>query len=457
MKGKRRESPLEVKYPNCAGIDVGKRELYVAVSEDADDDNVRSFGAFTDELEELASWLGSCGVEQVAMEATGVYWIPVYEVLDRAGFEVRLVDPRQTKRPDGRKSDVQDCQWIRQLMSLGLLSGAHRAPDAFCALRSYARQRDRLIKDRARQVLHMQKALTQMNVQLDSVLSDIVGKSGLAILGAVVAGERDPDKLAALCDGRVKASGKTVARSLRGNWRDEHLHELRVALRHFEFLERELDQLDKLIEQETERLEPPPEENPETGEVVASEEEELRHPHPRRRERQRQLALRRVAGVDLTAIEGVGPETALLVVAEIGADVSAFPTAKHFCSWLALSPDNRISGGKLLKPSSRRKANRLGQAFRQCAVSVRRSDTWLGAKHRRRLARMEKAKAVKATAHEIARLVYAMLRDGTEYIERSLDEFESEYRERKLENLQRQARSIGCELVPQVPAPALAS
>ena len=217
QKERRRESPLTIRYPNCAGIDVGKKELYVAVSEEVSEENVQTFGTYTAALKQLAHWLGTCGVEQVAMEATGVYWIPVYEVLDRAGFEVRLVDPRATKRPDGRKTDVLDCQWIRQLMSLGLLAGAYRTPDAFCALRSYVRQRGRLIQQRSRQVLHMQKALTQMNVQLDNVLSNIVGKSGLAILRSIVAGERNPYVLAQHRDRRVKASEAEVARSLEGN------------------------------------------------------------------------------------------------------------------------------------------------------------------------------------------------------------------------------------------------
>ena len=254
QNARRREPPLRVCYPNCAGIDVGKKELYVAVAEDAAAENVRTFGTYTASLKQLASWLRACGVEQVAMEATGVYWIPVYEVLDRAGFEVRLVDPRSTKRPDGRKTDVLDCQWIRQLMSLGLLSGAYRTPDAFCALRSYVRQRARLIQERSRQMQHMQKALTQMNVQLDNVLSDLVGKSGMAILRSIVSGERDPYVLARHRDRRVKASEAEVALSLEGNWRPEHLHELTAGLRHFDFLEGEIRQLEQLVEQEAARL-----------------------------------------------------------------------------------------------------------------------------------------------------------------------------------------------------------
>ena len=368
------------------------------------------------------------------MESTGVYWIPLYEVLDRAGFEVRLVDPRATKRADGRKSDVLDCQWIRQLMSLGLLSGAYRTPDAFCALRSYVRQRERLVAQRSRQVQHLQKALTQMNVQLDNVLSDIVGKSGLAILRSIIAGVRDPYLLAQHRDRRVKASEVEVAHSLEGNWRAEHLHELAVAWRHFEFLEGKINQLDQLVEQEAARLASVPEEPDSTTETESETTHEVRplqQPCVKAKDRQRQRALWEVAGVDLTALTGVGVNTALLVISELGADVSAFPTEKQFCSWLGLAPNNQISGGKVLRKYQPRKANRLGPAFRQCAVTIRRSETWLGAKHRRRLARMEKGRAIKATAHEIARLVYAMLRDGTEFVERSIEVFEKAYQDRK--------------------------
>ena len=428
QKERRRETPFTIRYPHCAGIDVGKKEVYVAVAEDAATKNVRTFGTYTAAaLKQLSSWLRDCGVQQVAMEATGVYWVPVYEILERTGFEVRLVDPRATKRPDGRKTDVLDCQWIRQLMSLGLLSGAYRTPDTFCALRSYVHQRARLIQERSRQVLHMQKALTQMNVQLDNMLSDLVGQSGLAILRAIVAGERDPYILAQHRHWRVKASEADIARSLEGNWRAEHLHELAVALRHFNFLEREIQQLEQLIEREASKLVcTSDDEDSNANSRATPEVRKLQNPCQKASDRARQLALLKVAGVDLIAVTGVGLETALRIVSELGAEVSAFPTEKHFCSWLALAPNNQISGGDVLG-NRRLKANRLGQAFRQCAVTVRRSQTWLDAKHRRRLARMEKARAVNATAHEIARLVYAMLRDGTEYVERSIANFEKDY------------------------------
>ena len=307
----------------------------------------------------------------------------------------------------------------------------------------------RLIQQRSRQVLHLQKALTQMNVQLDNVLSDIVGKSGIAILRSIVGGERDPYVLARHRDGRVQASEAEVALSLEGNWRSEHLHELAAGLRHFDFLEGEIRQLRELVAQEAERLVSVPQQvDSKTGSGVACEARQLQQPYANASDRQRQLALWEVAGVDLTAITGVGLETALLIVSELGADVSAFPSEKHFCSWLALAPNNQISGGNVLRKFRPRKGNRLGQAFRQCAFTVRRSESWFGAKHRRRLARMEKARAVKATAHEIARLVYAMLRDSTEYVERSIADFEKEYQDRKIAHIRRQALAVGCCFVP---------
>ena len=249
----------------------------------------------------------------------------------------------------------------------------------------------------------------------------------------------------------MKASEAEVARSLEGNWRAEHLHELAAALRHFDFLEREIQQLEQLVELETVRLVSVPDERDsqtDTEPEATHEFRPLQQPCAKASDRRRQRALWEVAGVDLTAITGVGLETALLIVSELGADVSAFPTEKHFCSWLALAPNSQISGGNVLRKRRPRKANRLGQAFRQCAITVRRSETWLGAKHRRRLARMEKARAIKATAHEIARLVYAMLRDGTEYVERSIADFEKAHQDRKIAHIRRQAHDIGYVLIP---------
>ena len=442
---------LAVKYPNCAGIDIGKKELFVAVSAAVAEDNVRTFSTVTAGLKEMAKWLRTCGVEQVAMEATSVYWIPPFEVLEASGFEVRLVDPRKTRRLDGRKTDVLDCQWIRQLMSFGLLAGAYRTPDAFLPVRAYVRQREQYIHDRARAVLHMQKALSLMNVQLSNFLSDIMGKSGAAIRRAIVAGERDPEVLVSLCDGRVRAAPEQLAQSLLGNWREEHLHALASALRQYDFMTQEILLLDDLIQQHTVAL----------GSVAAATRQaddppakrELTKRDRSRQDRARQQVLWDINGVDLTAIEGIGIETAMLIVAELGGEVSAFPTAAQFCCWLGLAPNNRVSGTSLRRAKSRR-ANRLGQAFRQCAVTLRRTESWLGAKHRRRLARMEKAKAVKATAHELARIVYAMLSNRCEYVQRSLKEYEKQYQARKMHYLTKQARAVGYELTPIDPAAA---
>ena len=429
MAGK--AAALQVVHPDCAGIDVGKRKHYVAVDGSRFERPVRHFGTFTRDLEAIADWLRSCGVRQVAMESTGVYWIPLFEVLDRAGFEVHLVNPRATKQVSGRKSDVLDCQWIRQLMRFGLLRGAFRAADELCPMRSYARQREQLVRDRSRAVQHMQKALTQMNVQLDNVLSDIMGKTGQLIVRAVVAGERDGAALAGFRNARCKADAATIAESLRGNWRDEHLFALAQALARHDMPQRQIDECEARIDAELDRH----------ARAAAP-------PTSRSRERALRERLRGMLGVDLTAIPTVGVETALTLAAEVGADLSRFPTPAHFCSWLGLAPGTRISGDKRLGGPPARRANRLGQALRMAASTARNNKTAIGAAHRRRLARMDSAKAVKATAHQLARLIYAMLTRGEEYVERDLAEMETERRDRKIKNLQRQARYFNLALVP---------
>ena len=427
---------LDVVHADCAGIDIGKSDHYVAVDPERFEEPVRSFGTVTADLEAMAEWLRSCGVRVVAMEATGVYWIPPFEVLDRAGFEVHLVNPRATKQVSGRKSDVLDCQWIRQLMSYGLLRGAYRVPDEVCALRAYLRQRDELVRLRSRAVHHMQKALVQMNVQLDNVLSDVMGKTGQLIVRAIVAGERDGAVLAGFRDGRCKADATTIAASLRGNWRDEHLFALEQALQRYDALQGQIAACEERINGELDRLaRADAGDPPEDGRSRKGRDRELRR------------RLKRVLGVDLLAIPTIGVETALTVAAEVGADLSRFPTAGHFCSWLALAPDTRISGGKRLKGGPRRR-NRVGQALRMAATSARSNRSAIGAAHRRRLARMDTAKAVKATAHQLARLVYAMLTRGEEYVARDLAAWETERRDRTIANLQRQARRFELALVP---------
>ena len=438
--GSKRKQALRLVHPHCAGIDVGKAAHYVAVPECADEHPVRSFTSFTDELHAMAAWLKSCAVEVVAMEATGVYWIPVFEVLDRAGLEVYLVDARATKQVSGRKSDVLDCQWIRELMSFGLLRGAFRPSDETCVLRSYVRQRARTTRDRARCVQHMQKAMTQMNVQLDTVLSDLMGKTGQAIVRAMVAGERDGTVLARLRDRRVKADEETIARSLQGNWREEHVFALAQALERYDLLSAQIAQTEKRIAATLSTLT--------QDNALAEPAEELPvAPTRAARERGLQVALQAVLGVDLTAIPTIGVETALTIASEIGADLSRFPTSEHFCSWLTLAPGTRISGGRSLKGPSVKRVNRAGQALRVAASTARHNHSFIGACHRARLRRLDSARAIKATAHQLARLIYAMLTRGEAYVDKGMAQFETERRERQLRQLQRQARHFNLALV----------
>ena len=437
MAGKRKTANLDVVHPDCAGIDIGKRSHYVAVDPERFDEPVRSFGTFTRDLTAMAAWLRSCGVDVVAMEATGVYWIPVFEVLERSGFEVHLVNPRATKQVSGRKSDVMDCQWIRQLMGHGLLRGAFRAPDEICPLRAYLRQRDELVGQRSRAVHHVQKALAQMNVQLDNVLSDVMGVTGQLIVRAIVAGERDGAVLAGFRDGRCKADAATIAASLEGNWRAEHLFALQQALERYDALQAQIGACEARVDAELDALarddadDPPEDKRSRKG-----------------RERELRRRLKRMPGVDLVAIPTVGVETALAVAAEVGADLSRFPSAAHFCSWLALAPGTHVSGDRRLKGGPRRRSNRLGRALRMAATAARRDRSAIGAAHSRRLARMDTAKAVKATAHQLARLIHAMLTRGEEYVARDIAEWETERRERMVANLQRQARRLELQLVP---------
>ena len=442
MARKRTKQRLRVVHTHCAGVDVGSREHWVAVHPEHCQQPVRCFTTFTDDLEALADWLDSLHIKLVAMEATGVYWIPLFELLDARGFQVHLVNARATRQVTGRKSDVLDCQWIWQLMSYGLLRGAFRPPEAVCTLRSLVRQHANKVQEQSRCICHMQKALTQMNIQLDNVVSDLMGKTGSAILRAIVAGERDPQQLAQHRHGRLRADEQTLARSLQGNWREEHLFALTQALAHYDFLAQQMQACHQAIEAALARL-------PTLCAHPGEPNKVLRSTH-RSLPAQRQLhqALNQVMGVDLTAIPTIGVDTALVLAAEIGPDLSRFPTSAHFCSWLALAPPTRISGGKPLPGGGARKViNRAGQALRQAASNARRSESFIGACHRARLARMDAAKAIKATAHQLARLIYALLTKGQAYVEQGIEAFEVRRQDRQLRALEYKARKFGLTLV----------
>lgn len=437
MARKNSKHLLEVVHPHCAGIDIGSREHWVAIDPSTLKDNVRRFSSFTDDLHKLADWLTALKINMVAMEATGVYWIPLFEILDKRGFTVYLVNSRSTRQISGRKSDVLDCQWIWQLMNYGLLRGAFRPADQNCSMRALTRQRASKVRDQAKTLNRIQKALTQMNIQLANVISNIAGLTGMKIIKAIIAGERNPEHLAALCDRRIKASQETVARSLLGNWRTEHLHALEQEVECYDFLEQQIANCDVAIRDLIGQM-PVLEETPQPSKKV------LRSPH---RSKSDQTALHqmlwRIMGVDLTAVPTIGVDTALVLASEIGPDLSRFPTSDHFCSWLGLAPPTRISGGRQLPGRGHKVLNNAAQALKQAASNARNEKGFIGASHRARLSRMDTSCAIKATAHQLARLIYAMLTQGQEYVEKGLEAFEERSRERQIRAVLTKARKLG--------------
>lgn len=442
-----RKRVMDLTHPNAAGIDVGSASHFVAVPPDRDDEPVREFPSFTSDLERLADWLIACGVDTVAMESTGVYWIALFELLESRGLTVYLVNARHVKNVSGRKSDVLDCQWLQQLMSYGLLAGAFRPKNEVCALRSVTRQRAMLLADQSRHVQRMQKALTQMNIQLTHVISDIVGETGQKILRAIVAGERDPRVLARMKNVRIHASEEEIAQSLKGTWREEHLFALKQALELFDAYGRALADCDARIE----------------ATLLPLAKHRANPTLPNRRSKAKNAPgfdlrthLYRVCGVDLTQIDGIDVTTALKVIAEVGPDLSRFKSAKHFTSWLGLCPGTKISGGKVLSGKSKRTANRAAQALKLAAVSLRTSQSALGAYYRRMCARLDKAKAVTAAAHKLARLIYALLTKGQAYVDQGQAYYEERYRQRVLHHLKRKAQALGLQLIPAATPPQLA-
>lgn len=434
---------------NAAGIDVGSEFHFVAVPPERDGQPVRKFGAFTADLEALADWLRSCGIETVALESTGVYWIALFELLESRGFQVLLVDPRRLKNVPGRKTDVVDCQWLQQLHTFGLLSGAFRPVEQVCVLRAYMRQRAMLVQYAAQHIQHMQKALQQMNIKLDKVLSDITGVTGMAILGAILKGERDPEKLAQLRHAGCRNDEATIAKALRGHWRDEHLFALRQALALYTTYHQQIAECDHQIEAHLASFK--------------NQTEEPLDPEPRRRKPSRnQLSFQarpqvhRITGVDLTRIDGIDDHTALKLVSEIGMDMNRWPTVRHFTSWLGLCPGNKRSGGKSLSGRTKPSANRAAAALRMAASSLHRSQTALGAFLRRMKGRLGAPKAITATAHKIARLIYFTLKYGRTYVDPGQNWYEQQYQDRVLKSLHRRAAQLGYQLTPMA-APLQAS
>jgi transposase len=420
---------------NAAGIDIGAKEIFVAVPKGRDEETVRSFPTFTADLRETAKWLEACGIETVAMESTGVYWIPLYEILEHRGFDVNLVNARHVKNVTGRKSDALDCQWIQQLHTYGLLQPSFRPPEDICAIRSLVRHRDMLIRYRAAHIQHMQKALELMNLRLTNVLSDVTGVTGMHIIRAIVAGERDPHVLARYRDRRCAKSKSEIVKSLEGNYKREHLFALKQALELYDFYDQKLQDCDAELEALYNAVEPPDQPGSEP-------------PAPRTTKRRKNQpyfdlaqSLYRLTGVDLTAIDGLDALTIQTILGETGVDMSPWPTDRHFASWLRLAPNNRVTGGKVKRRGTQPTQNRASVAFRIAAQTLARSDSALGAFYRRIRARHGAPKAVTATAHKLARIFYFMLKHRQPYRDPGAYHYEQQYRTRVIRNLQRKRLS----------------
>ena len=443
---------LKVIHPNAAGLDIGSEEIWAAVAPERTAEPVRKFGTFTPDLQALADWLIACGVDTVALESTGVYWIPVYEILEARGLKVYVVNARHVKNVPGRKSDIQDCQWLQGLHSVGLLRGSFRPAGEIVALRAYLRQRATLIEYRAAHIQHMQKALQQMNVQLTQVVSDITGVTGLTILRAIVAGQRDPQQLAALRQPGVKKTEAEIAKALTGNYRPEHVFALQQALALYDFYTAQMVACDAEIERQFANLKPVSDDLPPLPPSTKRDTHSKNAPRYDARS-----YLYRLTGVDLVAITGLNESTVQAIISETGPDLSAFPNEKHFTSWLSLAPHNDISGGKLLRSRTLPGHNHAGQAFRMAAQSVAKSpNSAFGAFYRRLKARLGAKQAIVATAHKIARAFYHILKHRTPFHDLGGEEYERRAREREIKNLQKRAAKLGLVVTETPAAPALA-
>lgn len=439
--------PPQLRHVNlhAAGVDIGSDGHFVAVPEGSDEVTVREFGPFTSDLETIADWLEKCEVTTVAMESTGVYWIPLFELLEQRGFDVKLVDARHVKNVSGRKSDVLDCQWLQQLHTFGLLQGAFRPPDEICMLRSYVRQKEMLTQASSMHIQHIQKALQQMNLLLHNVVSDVTGVTGMKIIKAILAGERDPNTLAENRQDGCRNTKETIAKSLIGNFRDDHLFVLKQAVELYETYQAKIidceDQIARYLLSQpdiTDDAPPPP------AKLVRS------------RERIRGgLDVRdkffKMTNIDMFAVPGLAADTLLTLASEVGFDMSSWKTVKQFTCWLGLCPGTKISGRKHLNRRTKHNPNRATQAFRIAASSLANSQTALGAFYRRIRARTGGKQAVTATAHKISRIYYTMLTKGTTYVEAGLEFYENMYKERRIKALKRQALALGFQLQPKTP------
>jgi transposase len=435
---------LKVVNVNAAGIDVGSRRHYVAVPSDRSEEEVRSFGCLTPDLHDMARWLKSCGIETVALESTGVYWVPVMGVLESYGIEAYLVDARQAKHVPGRKSDVQDCQWLRDLHTFGLLRAAFRPDREMGRLRTYWRHRADLVESCAQQIHRMQKSLEQMNIQLHKVLSDISGQTGFKIIRAIVAGERRPGVLAGMRNNQVKSSAEEIVKALTGEYREEHLFTLKQAIELYDVYQEKIRECDGEVEKYMSTF-------GSKGDPNELDRKPSKKGGGKRRKNQPHFdigkSLYQMTGVDLTQIDGISDLTAQTIISECGFDMSRFPSEKHFASWLSLCPQNQITGGRVIKRRTRKGGNRLSNALRMAAQSLHHAKSAMGAFYRRMRSRLGGAKAITATAHKLACQVYRMLKYGQNYVDQGQQAYEKQYQNHLIQSAKRQARKLGLQLV----------
>jgi transposase len=446
---------LPVLHPNAAAIDIGAAEHWGAIPPGRAAETVRGFGCCTADLEALADWLQAHGVDTVVMEATGNYWVVLYDLLETRGLHPVVVNPRYAKNMTGKKGDIPDCQWMQKLHTYGLFSNSFRPTAPVRVLRTYLRQRESLVAAASQCVQHLQKALTEMNLQVANVLSDVSGETGLRIIDAILGGERDPERLAARRDRRIQASAAQLARALRGHWKDEELFVLEQARLSYSHYQEQIAQCDERIQAQLRALESrapepkaaagagaAPAAPPVTAPVPAGDASPAA-PEPFKLRDE----LKRILGVDLTRVPGLGPLTVQVVLSEVGTDLSRWPSEKHFASWLGVCPDHRISGGKVLARSTRPVVSRARNALRLAAYGLERSQSALGAKYRRLKRRLGAPKAIVAMAHHLARLIWRMLTQGVEYVEQGLEAYEAKYRTHRIRWLQKQAQELNLQLV----------
>ncbi len=437
-----KKGKLRLLNPNAAGIDVASEIHYVAVPPDRCEQPVRAFGSFTDDIHDMAKWLIECNVDTLAMESTGIYWLQLYLILEEYGIEVFLVNARHIKNVSGRKSDVLDCQWIQELHSYGLLSASFQPDNITRELRTYLRHRKSLTEGYSQQILHMQKAFEQMNIKLHNVLADICGKSGQAIINAILKGELNSEVLIKFVDPKVKASKEEITKSLRGIWREEHLFELKQAYELYTTFKEKISECDLQIEKTLQKIE--------QGQVHGDQMPEIK----RRVYSKNRLNfngtqyLYNILGVDVTKVFGISELTAIEIISETGIDMGKWKTKKHFTSWLNLAPNNRISGGKLLKSKKGKRKNKAGQAFMMAAFAVQRSNNWLGQYYRRIKAKNGPLVATKATARKLAIIFYEMVKTKTEFDPLPIEKYLKNYTKNKIRFIEKQAFLLGYKLLP---------